>query len=168
MTLIVDYPEFADAILRYGEVGDCCVMYRQRSDGLQLTFVDAKTGVHIVSKAQKSETEVRRELEAKGFATLKGSWVTEASLDLVAQEESEVYVAAVSYETKEGPGLWMDAYSTPPPEGGVLRAIFEEFVNEGLLGEDDFEAFLTESRPQVRVLGPTEIEHFIKQKAQPE
>ena len=165
MTLVVDFSEFADAVQRYGEAGDCCVMYRLRSDGLHLTFVDAKTGVHIVSQTPKSETEVRRELEAKGFATLKGSWVTEASLDLVAQKDTETYVAAVSYETKEGPGLWMDAYSAPPPEGAVLRGIFEEFVNEGLLGEDDFELFLTGARPQVRILGPAEIEHFIKQKA---
>ncbi len=168
MTLIVDYSEFADAVQRYGEAGDCCVMYRKRSDCIHLTFVDAKTGVHIVSQTPKPEAEVKRELEAVGFATLKGSWVTEASLDLVAQAESETYVAAVAYETREGPGLWMDAYSTPPADGSVLRAIFEEFVSEGLLGENDFESFLVEARPQVRILGPNDIEHFIKQKALPE
>ena len=47
----------------------------------------------------------------------------------------------------------------------VLRAIFEEFVSEGLIDERSFETFIAEARPIVRILDPEDLERFVKQKA---
>lgn len=131
---------------------------------MHLTYADPKSGVHVSSFCVGTEDEVTAKLKAEGFETMRGMWVSEASLEHLAKLSGETYVAAVAYTTRTGPGLWMDAYPTPPSEGTVLRAIFEEFVAEGYVGENEFERFLELGNPTVRILGPLEIEKFLKQK----
>lgn len=164
MTLVVDYKDFTDAVKRYGLGDNDCVCYKRAGDSLHLTFVNPETGVQVVSFANEKEADIKVKLEAEGFCTSKGTWVTEASLEHLAQLTSETYVAAVAYETRKGPGLWVDAFPTPPSEGAVLRAIFDEFVSEGLLDERAFEQFVHDAKPTVRILDPDDIERFLKQK----
>lgn len=165
MTLVVDFPEFADAVRRHSRDGDCCVMHRRVGDSTQFSYVNPDTGVQVVSMLVGTEADALKKLEQAGFKTMKGTWVTEASLELLAQLSGETFVAAVAYETRLGPGLWMDCYPYPPTEGTVLRTIFEEFVSEGFLGKGDFEVFLHEAKPMVRILSPSDLERFMKQKA---
>ncbi|HWP31367.1 MAG TPA: hypothetical protein VNK96_06555 [Fimbriimonadales bacterium] len=165
MTLFVEFPEFLRAVKMFGgEPTACCLMLKAIRDSVHLTYADPKSGVHVSSFCVGTEDEVTAKLKAEGFETMRGMWVSEASLEHLAKLSGETYVAAVAYTTKAGPGLWMDAYPTPPSEGTVLRTIFEEFVAEGYLGENEFERFLEEGNPTVRILGPLEIEKFLKQK----
>lgn len=140
-------------------------MYRRVGDSIHFSYLNPDTGVQVVAMYVGREADALARLSEAGFETMKGTWVTEASLELLAQLSGETFVAAVAYETKRGPGLWMDGYPYPPTEAVVLRAIFEEFVSEGYLGEGDFEVFLSEAKPIVQILSPADLERFIKQKA---
>ena len=164
MVLVVDYPSFVPAVKRYGTGEDDCVYTKRAGENLLLSYVNPKTGVQVLAFGIGKEEDVLARLDAEGLCSSKGMWVTEASLEHLAQITSETYVAAVAYETRKGPGLWVDAYSTPPSEGTVLRAIFDEFVSEGILDERAFETFISEARPQVRILDPDDLERFVKQK----
>ncbi len=164
MTLVVDFAEFVESVKRYGCDEGPCVYYKVMDDSVHLSYANPEKGIQIISYVVGDEQTAKKELESKGIMAKKGSWVTEASLEHLAQLTGEAYVAAVAYETRQGPGLWLDAFPTPPSEGTVLRSIFEEFVTEGLLDEKDYERFLTDARPQVRILKPVEIDTFIKAK----
>lgn len=164
MTLVVDFADFPDAVRRFGAGEGDCVFYKRVGEAVHLTYLNPTSGVQVVSFAQGSEGDVKADLERQGFCTMKGTWVTEASLEHLAQLTSETYVAAVAYETRRGPGLWLDCFPTPPTEGAVLRAIFDEFVSEGMLDEGSFEQFIHEGKPNVRILDPEDIERFLKQK----
>ena len=164
MTLVVDFAEFAEAVRRFGRDDDCCIMHRRMGDSTQFTYVNPNNGVQIVALHVGSESDGIKELKSQGFETMRGTWVTESSLEHLAQLAGETYVAAVAYETKKGPGLWLDAYPYAPTEGTILRAVFEEFVSEGLSGEGDFEVFIHEAKPIVRILSPQEAERFLRMK----
>lgn len=168
MTLVVDYPSFVPAVKRYGKGDDDCVYLKRAGDNLLLSYVNPDSGIQVLAFGIGKEDEVTERLDAEGLCVAKGLWVTEASLEHLAQISTETYIAAVAYETRKGPGLWVDAYATPPSEGTVLRAIFEEFVSEGLIDERSFETFIAEARPQVRILDPEDLERFVKQKSTPE
>jgi hypothetical protein len=165
MVLVVDYPGFVPAVKRYGVGNDDCVYTKRAGESLLLSYVNPTTGVQVLAFGIGKEGDVVARLESEGLCVSKGLWVTEASLEHLAQLTNETYVAAVAYETKKGPGLWIDGYATPPSEGSVLRAIFEEFVAEGVLQERAFETFIAEARPTVRILDPEDLERFVKQKA---
>lgn len=167
VTLVVEFAQFVEAVRRFGEPEGGCVLRKVVGDVVHLTHVNASAGVQIVSLFQGGEEDVERTLSAEGLRTMRGVWVTEASLEHLARVAGEAHIAAVAYQTPDGPGVWMDAFPTPPSEGEVLRAIFDEFVTEGLLVARDFDTFLDEAKPQVRVLGPEEIERFLKQKPRP-
>lgn len=164
MTLVVDYPSFVPAVQRYGQGADDCIYMKRAGDSILLSYVNPTSGIQVLAYGIGKEEDIVARLDAEGLCVAKGLWVTEASLEHLAQASNETYIAAVSYETRRGPGIWVDAYATPPSEGSVLRAIFEEFVSEGLLDERAFETFLAEARPQVRILDPDDIQRFIKQK----
>jgi hypothetical protein len=165
MTLVVDYPNFVPAVKRYSGGEEDCVYLKRAGDSLLLSFVNPKTGIQVLAFGIGKEEDVVARLESEELCVSKGLWVTEASLEHLAQISRETYVAAVAYETRKGPGLWIDAFSTPPTEGTVLRAIFEEFVDEGILDEKSFETFIAEARPQVRILDPEDLDRFVKMKA---
>ncbi len=164
MTLVVDYPNFVPSVKRYGEGSDDCVYLKRAGESILLSYVNPNSGIQVLAFAVGTEDEIVARLDSEGLCVSKGVWVTEASIEHLAQATNETYIAAVAYETKKGPGLWIDAYATPPSEGTVLRAIFDEFVAEGIIDERSFETFIAEARPQVRVLDPEDIERFIKQK----
>lgn len=164
MTLVVDFEDFADAVRRYGREGDDTVYFRRSGSSVHWSYLNPDTGVHVACFYRGDTDEAKSSLMAQGLKAKRGLWVTEASLEHLEQLAGETYVAAVAYETKEGPGLWMDAYSAPPTDGMVLRAIFDEFVSEGRIAEDQFDVFLAVARPTVRLLGPEQIERFQKQK----
>jgi hypothetical protein len=164
VTLIVDFATFPESIKRYGRHKDDCVYIRRSGDQFHLSYVNPDSGVQVICFLHGTEEAIRDDLQGKGLHVAKGIWVTEASIEHLAQYEHETYIAAVAYETRNGPGLWVDASSAPPSEGSVLRAIFDEFVSEGTLDEDSFEQFIHDAKPTVRILDPDDIERFVKQK----
>jgi hypothetical protein len=165
MTLVVDFSDFPDAIKRFRDSeAEPCAFYKKVGDSIELTFVNPRTQVQIVSGFSGAEEEAVAALSQHGICVQKGVWVTEASLEHLARLAGEGYIVSVAYETNKGPGLWVDAFPYPPTEGGALRYLFEEFVSEGYLGERDFELFVHDTKPIVRIIGPEEIEKFLAQK----
>jgi hypothetical protein len=164
VTLIVDFPEFVEVLRTFGSLNAKVVFYRKALHQVYLTHADPERNVQIISTFLGSVAEVARRLEEAGYQVLPGAWISEASLEYWAKIMGRVYVAGVAYHTPSGPGLWMDAYSSPPTEAQVLRALFGEFREEGLVEEGDFERFLAEAKPTVQVLSPEEVERFLAQK----
>lgn len=164
MTLVVEFSEFASSARRYGAGADNVIYLKPVADSVHLTYVNPASKVQIVSFYVGTEESAKKQLEADGFTTARGTWVTEASLEHLARVTGDAYIAAVAYQTPAGPGLWMDSSPTPPLESTVLKAIFHEFVDEGLLGDDQYEAFIEQAAPIVRILSPEDIQTFLRQK----
>jgi len=165
VTLFVEFDCFAEAVRRYAGGGAPVVYLQMRGLVPLVTFYDSASGVHIISAAEeRSATKVQADLTAQGFTVEPGLWVSEAAIEHMLEVARATYVVAVAYQATGGPGVWMDAYPYYPTEGTVLRAMFEEFVDEGLLGEEDFDLFLREAQPLVRVLTPEDAERFIEAK----
>lgn len=163
MTLFVDYETFPAAVRRHCSGSLAAVYVQLRGSVPVLSFFEPSCNVHVVCIADdRAPEEVEEELKARGFEVLHGLWVSEASIEQMLEAARATYVAAVAYNARGGPGLWMDAYPFHPTEGTVLRALFGEFVSEGLLQEDDFELFLREAQPIVRILTPEDAERFIR------
>lgn len=163
MTLFVDYETFPAAVRRHCSGPQAAVYVQLRGSVPVISFFEPSCGVHVVSIADdRAAEEVEGEMKAHGFEVLRGLWVSEASIEQMLEAARATYVAAVAYNARGGPGLWMDAYPFHPTEGTVLRTLFGEFVSEGLVQEDDFELFLREAQPIVRILTPEEAERFIQ------
>lgn len=164
MTLVVDFSEFGQSVKRYGLSDECVVYVKPVADSVHLTYVNPQSGIQIVSFYAGTETAAREKLEGLGFRAAKGTWVTEASLEHLARIAGEGTIVAVAYETPDGPGLWLDAWPTPVLDSTALKSLFEEFVAEGHLREDQYEEFLEHAKPVVQILSPEDVQRFIAQK----
>lgn len=164
VTLIVEFPEFVEVLKRFGSPTARIVFYRRTPHQVHLTYANPERGIEVVSSFLGSVAEVSRRLTEEGYEALPGMWISEASLEYWAKMTGNLCVAGVAYHTPSGPGLWMDAYPSPPTEAQVLRSLFEEFVAEGLVKENEFERFLVEARPQVQILSPEDVERFLANK----
>ena len=104
-------------------------------------------------------------MKALGFNISNGRW-TDGGLEFeLGQRSADAFIAAVSYYSKEAsPGLWMDAYPTPPTPQIVLRSIYDEFRANDEIGDVTYEEFLRLAHPNVVILSPGEIATFLAQK----
>ncbi len=164
MTLLVEFPEFVEVLKIFGSPNAKVVFYRKTLHQVHLTYADPERGFQVISTFLGNVAEASRRLAEAGYQMLPGAWISEASLEYWAKVMGSVYVAGVAYHTPSGPGLWMDAYSSPPTEAQVLRFLFGEFVEEGLVEEGEFDRFLAEAKPTVQVLAPEDVERFLAQK----
>lgn len=163
VTLFVEYAAFHEAVQQHCSCPAATVYVQLRGSVPVLTFFEPSCGVHVVCIADdRAPEEVEAEMRGHGFNVSRGLWVSEASIEQMLEAARATYVAAVAYNARGGPGLWMDAYPFHPTEGTVLRTLFGEFVSEGLLQEGDFELFLREAQPIVRILTPEDAERFIR------
>jgi len=163
VTLFVDYETFPAAVRRHCAGAQATVYVQLRGSVPVISFFEPSCSVHVVCIADdRASEDVEAEMRAHGFEVLHGLWVSEASIEQMLEAARATYVAAVAYNAKGGPGLWMDAYPFHPTEGTVLRTLFVEFVSEGLLRQDDFELFLREAEPIVRILTPEDAERFVR------
>ena len=98
-----------------------------------------------------------------GLEVFEGEWSedrTEAS-----EEEPALYVAAIAYRSKErAPGLWVDAFESPPIQGQVLKALYDEFLENGEIQDVSFEEFVRISEPTVVIVSPEDLSAFARSK----
>lgn len=167
MTLVVEFDEFIRSVRRYAASDEPLVYYKPARELVHLTYVNPVSNVQVVSFFAGSADSAVAALEAAGVAAAKGTWVTEASLEHLSQIAGEAYISAVAYQTHDGPGLWMDASPVQPLESTVFLTMFNEFVAEGHLKEEDYELFIANAMPTVRVLTPDDVQRFIAPKRQP-
>ena len=161
MVLTVPYKEFPEACKR---VGAKEIYLAPNGKGTLITVADLHKHVVVASKSDQSPLEISQELEAAGFTILQGRWGdNEPAFE--ESHNSTAFVAAVSYHSTEPmPGLWMDAFPTPPTPQIVLRTMFDEFRSNGELGEVSYEEFLKYAKPNVVILSPGDIATYLAQK----
>ncbi|HEY3783387.1 MAG TPA: hypothetical protein VGL56_20080 [Fimbriimonadaceae bacterium] len=162
MVLTVPYEEFAAACKR---VGAKEVYLSANGKGTLLTVADTHKQVVIACKSSDSLEEISQALSGEGFTVLNGRW-GDGSIELAeAVNGHTAFVAAVAYQSHEAtPGLWMDAFPTPPTPLIVLRTMFEEFKANSEIGEVTYEEFVRYAKPNVVILTPGDISTYLAQK----
>jgi hypothetical protein len=162
MVLTVPYEEFAAACKR---VGAKEVYLAPNGKGTVLTVGDLHKQVVIASKSDAPLTEVSEALESAGLNVFPGRW-GDGSVEFAESSNGHSpFVAAVAYQSNDStPGLWMDAFPTPPTPLIVLRTMFEEFKANSEIGEVTYEEFVRYARPNVVILTPGDIATYLAQK----
>lgn len=158
MVLRVPFELFAEVLRKYGEEN--------------LAFLDLQDGEVVVTASLKSSSgfiesiavdpqeEVRRALAELGVEVRDGRWTVGGE---EGPESRGAFIAAVAYKSRDAmPGIWVDAFPDSPTPALVLRRMYDEFVENGEVGEITFEHFIQAANPNVLVLTPDEIARFRK------
>jgi hypothetical protein len=162
MVLTVPYEEFPAACKR---VGAKEVYLFPNGKGTLLTVGDLHKQVVIASKSEQPLEEVSESLSTLGLTVFPGRW-GDGSVEMAESVNGHsAFVAAVAYHSSEPtPGLWMDAFPTPPTPLIVLRTMFEEFKANSEIGEVTYEEFVRHAKPNVVILAPGDISTYLAQK----
>lgn len=163
MTLHVEFENFADAVKSH--LGNAKAYIGRRENRTHVSAADPKSNTLISASTSLNMADASKLLEKSGMSVEHGGWSEAAGGATDALGELP-YVAAVAYKSSEDmPGLWMDAYEIPPTPAVVLKAIYDEFRQTGEVGDMTFEEFIRLASPNVAIVGPTEIERFLSDKA---
>jgi hypothetical protein len=162
MTLQVPFEEVAAAAKRY-EIKE---LYLNVADGIgRVSGFNPELSVLVYARTEKPESEIRTAIETASCQLFKGSW---SEKPLSEEEDGDMYVAAVSYQSGEHtPGVWMDAYRGQPTHVQVLEAIYNEFRQTGELSEVTIEEFINGANPNVVVSSMSQLKGFIETKERP-
>ncbi|MCB8933547.1 MAG: hypothetical protein M9921_14805 [Fimbriimonadaceae bacterium] len=130
--------------------------------GIVLSAADPAKDVRIVSGTTGSMDQLRDALSSKGLELLEGEWVAPGDPE---QDAGGVYVVGVAYASGEGrPGLWMDATREAITPAQAVRAMYDEMRDNGEVAEVSFEDFVRAANPNVVVLSPYDVKHFLATK----
>jgi len=120
----------------------------------------------VGSTLRGTSGEVRRKLELAGFEVFEGEWGEAGEWPSDRMVEEPIYIAAIAYRSRERtPGLWVDAYPALPTNATALRTFYDELSTNGEILEISFEEFVRAANPNVVILGPNELQNFVKDKA---
>jgi hypothetical protein len=163
MTLHVPFEAFPEAVKRILRHREAYVS--EEGDHVVVTASLPAERVVVACVAEGFTLEAAKEhLRAGGMDVREGVWHLADSPQRGAGRKAP-HVAAVSYASGEGkPGVWVDAFETPPTKVQVLRAMFEEFRNTGELPEVSFEEFVRIAVPTVTLVTPTELARYVADK----
>ncbi len=155
MILRVPFEGFADAVRRCTSGEEAYVT--NRNGLVWATAGEPGKGIIVAAAADVAPEEARKRLKDAGLMVHDGSW-RESDSDASLEEGGQTHVAAVAYRSGEpSPGLWMDAFPSPVTQSQVLRAMYEEMVQNGEIDEVGFEEFVRVAEPNVVVLSPEEV-----------
>ncbi|MCZ7579655.1 MAG: hypothetical protein M5U21_02355 [Fimbriimonadaceae bacterium] len=158
MILRVPFELFAEALRKYG--GENLAFLDHQDGEVAATAALKSIGGYVESFAAAPIEEVRHTLTELGFEVREGRW---SSGGEEGPESRGAHIAAVAYKSRDAmPGIWVDAYPQPPTPALVLRRMYDEFVENGEVGEITFEHFIHAANPNVLVLAPDEIARFRK------
>ncbi len=163
MVLRVPFDQFAPTLRR--RLGDSAEAYLWRHGAMVLASAgEPKSGLVIVSLARQSFDEAKAVLAKAGIGVFEGS-LLDGSGDPLGAESEEAHVVAVAYRSGENvPGLWVDAFPEPPTHAIALRALYDDFRSSGEVGDVSFEEFVRLSDPNVVIVGPAEIQSYLREK----
>lgn len=125
-----------------------------------LTASDTQDGIIFRCKHAIALEEARHLLQTLGHTCQNGVWSSETE----HQSLDELYIAAVAYKSDEKqPGLWVDVYNHYPTPSTVLSKLLNEFNSDGTLDQADNDTFQKIANPNVVILTPEQIQHFLGQ-----
>ena len=161
MVLKVDLLKFSEAARVL--LGTEEVFLSPRGSGTWVTAGNPAKDVLLACHSPLAPELVRAELARFNLKVYEGEWALHDPGPTVEAHES--WVAAVAYRSREPmPGLWMDAYADQPTAAQVLKAMFDEFRENGEVGEVTFEEFVRMAEPNVQILSPSQVLDFAMQK----
>lgn len=160
MTLRVDIEQFASTAIRM--LGSAPVFLRRQRRGTAVSAADAAKEVRILSYSEETLETVREQLQSQGLEVFEGEWIVPGDTEV---ESFGAYVVGIAYASGEGrSGLWMDAVSEAITPAQAVRAMYDEMRENGEVAEVAFEDFVRAANPNVIVLSPYEIRHFLSEK----
>jgi hypothetical protein len=170
MILEVPFSDFAETLKRHAEKesGAAHEAYlKVIGHGICLTALLAKPARVLVSYSTETEEEIRTKMAENGIELHIGGWdVPERAETPESSLSVEHYVAVVAYKSEEAmPGVWVDAFPQLPSPSQVLRALYDEFRDTGEIGSVSFEEFVRLSHPNVTIVSPTDLDHFVNAKS---
>ncbi len=163
MVLHVSFDDFSEAAKRV--LGSNDAYLTAGAKGTMVTAAHAKEERLVVASSSLSMDEAKKRLKAAGMSVHAGAWALDGDPPHEQARLEEVHVAAVSYlsATKQ-PGVWVDAYDAKPSTVQVLKALYEEFRENGEMPEASFEEFVRIANPNVAIVTPAELEGYIEAK----
>lgn len=158
MTLRVEFDQFASTVKRV--LGGAPVYLTRLGQGVLATAARPESDALVVAHAPLAIDAARGRLAADGLEVFDGQW----SMDWSAERGAGgAFVVAVAYISGSGkPGLWMDACAEEPTPAQVLKTMHGEMTENGEVADVPFEDFIQAASPNVVILGPQEIEHFMR------
>lgn len=164
MTLHVPLDRFATSAEKFTETRE--VYVTSHGTGAIASAGNPSKGALVVSVSELSVADTKARLASAGLTVNDGCWEMDSMpKPEVAKLTQEFHVAAVAYSTdNHQPGVWVDAFGTQPTPVQVLRAMYDEFVNTGEVGDVSFEEFVRLSNANVAVVSPTELKTFLDAK----
>ncbi len=162
MTLQVPYESFSAA--RERTCPDAEVFVSVQSGWTLVCCADPKSDTLVASATRRGVGKVKEDLAALGLEVLDGSWFGDGAIHF-PDESADCFVAAVSYATSAGPGVWLDAYAHMPTQVQVLRSMYDELCETGELEGTDFDTFIRLANPNVAIVSPREIEGYLERNA---
>lgn len=137
--------------------------------GLGALATASGDGATIVScTAPMSVDALSAHLAKMGIETRPGHWRASDAVGEAGEQRAPAYVVAVGYRSGESkPGVWVNSYPSEPTAAEVLRDLYDEFVENGEVGDVSFEEFLRFSHPNVIVVSPSEIDRYLLRSQEP-
>lgn len=160
MTLRVEFDQFASTVSRM--LGAAPAFITRHSRGTVVTAADPSKNVRVQSRSPLGPDKARDALAAAGLEVLDGEWVLPDDQDAEAEG---VYVVGIAYASGEGrSGLWMDATRDAITPAEAVRAMYDEMRENGEVADVTFEDFVRAANPNVVVLSPYDLKHFLASK----
>lgn len=140
-------------------------LYRSQGDApYRVIAFSADRGL-VLETTDVTQSQIEQ-WEDEGYQIIAADWSTGGAGPDSMESATAVYVAAVAYQSSERkPGLWMDAFAEAPSTGDVLSALYEEFRENGDIGDLSLEAFLKIARPNVVIMSPDQLRIFARRNA---
>lgn len=162
MNLHVDFDRFAEEARRH--VKNPVAYIGRLENRTHVTAADPAAGVLVSTLANLSIEDAKNALTSKGLEVVHGSWSQGAAVDADLIGELP-YIAAVAYRSSdEMPGLWVDAYPEAPSSAMAIKALYDEFRDNGEIGELTLEEFVRLASPNVAIVSPADLERYMSAK----
>lgn len=164
MVLQVDFEGFAAAVREYAP-GAGVYLSRARTQTLA-SAADPWSQTIVQALTPLASAEARSALEAEGLQVRSGAWL-HSPVEAEASEQAPMWVAAVAYISAERmPGLWVESFPQEPTTAEVLTALIEEYQETGEVTSMTVDEFRRYSLPNIVILGPDELDRFLRRRAE--
>lgn len=161
LRLTVDFADFPDSVRTL--LGHSQAWVASHGSGSLVSSGDPTRQTIIEAVAMVRPEQAREVLEAATMLVKWGRW--SLSGDPSEAAGTPFFVAAVSYRSREEhSGVWVNAYQNEPTPQQVLRNLFDEFVDNGEVDDDEvtFDAFVRAAKPHVVIVRPEELASFLE------
>lgn len=148
MTVRVSLEAFSDAALRL--TGEKVAVVLPRGSGSEALAIHPAGGRAVRASSPEPPEKLAAKLRKEGFETVIG--------ERDGEDGAPAHVVAIAYLSGSGkPGVWIDAFDSPPSEAEALKAFYDDLVASGEPISMSFEAFARDGHFSVAVTSAEEL-----------